>query len=204
MNELALQEEVTDVLATAKGLVVKSNDDYKLADANCKALLELKKKIQADFRDSKDNAYAAWKSIVAQEKGHLDGIDEARDIYKNKMARYDDDQERLRLADQRRLEEQARKLAEEQALAEAVAAEARGDDEQAAQIMKAPVEAMPVYVPKSVPKSATVIRKVPDQDKIAAAVAAGVRNIPGVLIYQQWVFKVTESKVVPDQYKRVA
>lgn len=206
MNEIATQEAVSDVLEIAKSVQIRSNEEYINADLMCKAQLDLKKKIQKDFSDSKEKAYDAWKAIVAQEKGHLDGLDEARGIIKNKMDAWSREQERLREIEQKRVEAAAKKLAEEETLAQAVLAEQAGDKETAEQILMTPIQAAPVYISKSVPKATTVIRRVPDREKIAATVARlhGATKIVGVRVFQVWQFEITDSQAVPLEYKKIA
>jgi hypothetical protein len=206
MNELAAQEAVSNVLEIAKAVTINTNDDYRNADLMCKAQLDLKKKIQRDFADSKEKAYDAWKAVVAQEKGHLDGLDEARGIIKNKMDAWSREQDRLREIEQRKLEAQAKKLAEDQALAEAKLAEDSGDKEAAEQIISAPLDVAPVYIPKSTPKATTVIRRVPDREKIAQALARSnwSLKIPGVRAFQVWQYEIENAQAVPLEYKKVA
>lgn len=45
-------------------------------------------------------------------------------------------------------------------------------------------------------------RSIPDQEKIAQAVKDGIRDIPGVSIYQVWQFSVVDAKIVPKEYRR--
>jgi len=47
----------------------------------------------------------------------------------------------------------------------------------------------------------TSIRKTVDRELIASAVEAGVREIPGVRIWQEWRFEVESAKDVPEQYR---
>ena len=42
-----------------------------------------------------------------------------------------------------------------------------------------------------------------DREKVQAAVDAGVREIPGVVIYPVWTFKVLDLKAVPEEYRKV-
>lgn len=50
--------------------------------------------------------------------------------------------------------------------------------------------------------STTKTRSIPDLVKIETAVEAGAREITGVAIYQVWQFKVTDSKKVPEEYRK--
>ena len=174
-NELVLESETKDALEIAKGFVINSNDAYLVVDRHCAGLLQLKKKIEADFADPKKKSYETWKAIVAQEKGHLDGVDEARGICKNKMDRWNRDQEEIRRKEEERLRQEAQKKADDEAIAAAEAAEKRGEKEEAEAIISTPVQVAPIVVPKSTPKTSTVVRKV-------------------------WKFRVTNPNLIPRQF----
>ena len=150
------EKATSGYLAQARAFKINSQEDYALVDSHCKAGLELKKKIEADFDESKGLAHAAWKSIVAQEKGHLDGIEEGRKYDKSLLIAWDDAQARLRVIEEARLRAEATKLAEDEALAKAERAAEFGDDKAADAIMSAPVVVAPVVLPPA-PKSQTVI-----------------------------------------------
>lgn len=198
------QKEVGTALEQAQAFVIKSNEDFALVDAHCAGLLALKKKVEGDFKASKESTYAAWKAVVAQEKGHLDGIDEARRIDKTKMDAWTRHLEAERQAEEARLRAEAQKRAEDEAIARAQAMNAAGQKEEAEAIIAAPVEVAPVIVPKTAPKASTVMRKVPkfrivdaskiprefmtpDEKKIGAVVRAMryAANIPGIEVYEE-------------------
>lgn len=150
------EKEVSTYLAQAKSFRINSPEDLALVDAHCAAGLALKKKIEADFKDSKGKAHEAWKAIVAQEKGHLDGIDEGRKVDKFLIDQWNTEQ--ARLAAVAALEAQAaeKKRLEDEALAQAARAAEFGDDKTAEQIISAPtiVTPVPAYV---APKTQTVL-----------------------------------------------
>jgi len=50
--------------------------------------------------------------------------------------------------------------------------------------------------------NATRTRSIPDRDIIEKAVENGIREIPGVHIFQVWTFKVEDSKKVPELYRK--
>ena len=51
-------------------------------------------------------------------------------------------------------------------------------------------------------RSTVKTRSIPDQGKIEQAVKDGIREIPGVSIYQIWQFSVVDAKSVPKEYRR--
>jgi hypothetical protein len=95
------------------------------------------------------------------------------------MKTFEDEQERIRRAEQARLEEEARKAAEEAALAQAVALEQNGHKAAAEAVIAAPVVAPAVYVPKTTPTGfgnatrRTWGAEVTDLMALVKAVAAG-------------------------------
>lgn len=205
MNEITTPEkEISTALAQAQAFVIRSNDDLALVDAHCAGLLKLKKKIEADFAESKSTTYSAWKAVVAQEKGHLDGVDAARKIDIQKIGAWRDSQEAIRIGEENRLRAEAQKKADDDALALAESLEASGKTEEAEAVIQTPVVVAPVIVPKTTPKTQTVIRKVKkfrvtnealvprqyltlDTVKIGGVVRAlGLSaNIPGIEVYEE-------------------
>lgn len=205
MNEIATPEkEVITALEVARSWNITDDEQFALVDAHCAGLLKLKKKVESDFAESKATTYAAWKAVVAQEKGHLDGIDEARRIDKQKMDAYLTVKEDERKAEEDRLAAIAKKQAEDEAIARAQAMEAAGQNEEAAAIIEAPVFVAPTIVPKTAPKASTVMRKVwkyrvkdeakvprefltLDDKKIGGVVRSmgAATNIPGIEAYSE-------------------
>ncbi len=51
-------------------------------------------------------------------------------------------------------------------------------------------------------RSTTRLRSIPDLPKIEEAIADGIREIPGVKIFQIWQFTVDDAKMVPKEYRR--
>ncbi len=183
MNDLItkqddISKEVSSAVDEAKSFVINSNNDYLAADAHCAGLLKLKNKIVANFKESKAAAKAAHKAICDQEAGHLEGIDEARLIYRKNLDSWDKKQEEVRRAEEARLQAIARKQAEERALAEAVLAESSGDKEGATAILEAPVEYAPVILQKQTPKTQTVLQT-------------------------RWKFRVVNAALIPREYLAV-
>lgn len=113
---------------------------------------------------------------------------------------------RIRLAEEkaRREAEETRRKAEE---------EARKEQERREKISLskggtgevAPVE--PEYIPQPVSqigmRSVTRTKSIVDNDKIRHAVDEGIREIPGVRIYQKWTFDVQYAARVPEEYRRI-
>lgn len=182
-NVIAVQTEVIDKKALsaveqARALTISSNELYVQADNACVGLKELEKEIVATFKEPKEKAWAAHKSIVAAEAKHLDPVVEARKLYKQKMAIWSDAQEKIRRDEEERQRVAAQKAAEEEAIRLAEQAQKAGNTEEAEAIIQAPVVSEPVIVERTIPKTATVLRKV-------------------------WTFKVVNAALIPRQYLTV-
>lgn len=158
-NEAKLQDQETKALTIAQEMVIDSDPKLLEADQFCVKLAALEKLIKSDFKDSKEAAFAAHRAITAQEAAHLAKVTEPRSIVKAKIRTYQDAQEAARQAEERRLQEEASKKAEADALDAAEAAEKSGDKAMAEAIISAPVVAAPVIVPRTTPKVQT---RIPD------------------------------------------
>jgi hypothetical protein len=113
--------------------------------------------IKADFKPSKEAAFAAHRAITAQEASHLAKVQEPRAIVVPKIKQYRADQESARVAEEKRLQAIADKAAEDAALAAAAEAEKAGDKAQAEAIIAAPVVSAPVILERTTPKVQTRI-----------------------------------------------
>lgn len=138
---------------------IQSHDDYLAVADSLREVKEFQSRVKHFFADMKDRAHKAWKAIVAKEKETLEIPLGWEAECKKAMVVWDDEQERLRQEEQRRLEAEARKQEEERRLAEAEAleaeAQASGDEALAAEaerIIEEPIETPVVQVAKSTPK----------------------------------------------------
>lgn len=159
------EDEVTKEVATvedqAKALKVVDTTSYLAAGELWKSIKALRVKVADTFDKSIKAAHELHKGLVAKKKEHDAPLDAAERMVKQAMSSYDLEQEKIRQAEQRRLEEIARKAAEERILLEAIAAEEDAKrngatKEEAAQeaqaIMEEPVYVPPVVIPKATPK----------------------------------------------------
>lgn len=205
-NAIAIPEanpKAITALETAQKFSLVTAEDYTLADTLCVGLKELEKSIIADFDEPKRKASEAHKAVVAQEKKHLVPVVEARAIYKTKMDSWNTEQRRLAEIEAARLRAEAKKKAEDEALAKAAMAEEFGDTAGAEAIISAPVVVAPVKSYEA-PKTSTVFQTrwkykitnaalipreylVPDETKIGGVVRAtkGAITIPGIEAFSE-------------------
>jgi hypothetical protein len=187
----AVREEQTFNVALinrARAFRIECVEDRNEAEAIMKELSDREKFWDKLTGDSKAKAYEAYQSAL---RLHDDPIKELQDARLNKATGlkqhvivWDQEQERIRLAEQRRLEEKARKRAEEEQIAAALQAEAEGDAETAQAIIAEPVYVPPVVVPREpVQKSRLTAGRenwnaqVTDLMALVRAVAAGTASI---------------------------
>jgi len=124
--------------------------------------------------------------ILEDERNWLKPLEEEKEKKVSAMQIWFDEQARIRRAEQARLEEEARKAAEEATLEQAMALEKNGHREEAEAVIAAPVVAPAVYVPPTVPKGmGQFMRKnwgaeVTDLMALVKAVAAGTVPIQAI------------------------
>jgi len=159
MNDIAVverEQEEKDALQKVQGWLVKTPEEYSALDSFLVGLAGLKKRIVADFAESKSKAHGAWKAIVAQEEGHLGTIEEARRLGKQKLTDYEEAQKRETERLQAIADAKAKKESEDRALELAALAEKGGDKEAAEAIMAEPPKMAPRIV-SAVPERSTVV-----------------------------------------------
>lgn len=192
-------EDGIQALEKARAFVIGDDSQYKNADDFCFGLKLAEKSVDRMFDDHIKAAHDAHKALVAKKKLFSEPIDEARRIVKGKMAAYQDAKEAERKKEEARLQELARKQAEDEQIREAERAERGGEHSEAERILSAPVAAPSVVVQKSTPKTSTTFTTVvkfsvespnlvpreylkPDETKIGGVLRAskGTVKIPGV------------------------
>jgi len=142
------------IVEQSKAIKIVDSKSYEKAAYMWKALGLMLKEID----DKCDKNISLWhqghKNAVAEKKEYYDPVDQERRIKKKEMDSYEQEQEQKRLAEQKRLEEDAKKLAEEQLLNDAIDAEKDGNTEIADAILQESVYVPPVVLPKTnfVPK----------------------------------------------------
>ena len=146
-----LNREILPELSVAAEIVVRDAESYQMAGETWKSLTSLEKKIKAYWEEDVSSALKLHRSLVAKRDAMLIPVGEQKNSLRLGMKTFEDEQERIRRAEQARLEEEARKAAEEAALAQAVALEQNGHKAAAEAVIAAPVVAPAVYVPKTTP-----------------------------------------------------
>ena len=201
-----LVERGRGILDAAKSMTIATADDFGRADAFCVMIAEFVKGVGIKLDDTIKRAYEVHRGLTKLKAEQTVPAEEARKIVKGKMQEWVAEQDRIREAEQRRLEIEQRKRDEEMALAAAALAEKAGNKEAAEAIVAeaASAPSQPVILPTAVPKAKTPIRMAwdyvidrpdllprdyltPDTVKIGKVVraTAGQIKIPGVRCVQK-------------------
>lgn len=190
--EPELQIERDERVSEATALAVRDQESYDVAASMMLGLVELRKKIVDHHKASKAASYAAWKAVCAAESSLLDPVAKAEQIVKDKLATYE--------AEQRRLLEEAERLAqEEMERAAAESLESIIEQAEASGASAAEVQAIieqPVCLPRPVVSSVhqkakgviarrTYKAHIFDIKKLAAAVANGQVPVSYILPNEQ-------------------
>jgi hypothetical protein len=142
---------IVPVMERAGAIVVSDAGSFETAGNTVKELTALEKQIKAFWEDDVSSALKLHRSLVAKRDSMLGPVGDQKKALTNGMKAWSDEQERIRREAQAKAEAEARRMAEEAALARAVALEASGNKKEAEAVMEAPVVADPVYVENVTP-----------------------------------------------------
>lgn len=157
MNEL-IETKVVDIkvataLDYAKTLIIKDDKVCQEAIDYEHGLSALVKEIEGAFRPTLKKMDEAREGLYKEMTGRLTPVEEAKRLIKGKRIVYVEEQERIRKAEEARIQAEARRQAEEATLAAAIAAEEAGETEEAAAIIDEPVHVPVITVAKTVPSA---------------------------------------------------
>lgn len=194
MEAVALQlVETTDVgnralsvADQAKLVKVIDSETYKAAGFIWKSLKDMMKEVDVAWDKNIKLWHEGHKNALADKAKYYQPLDMASRTVKKLMSDYDQAQERIRKAEEKRLADIAQKLADEQALLDAIDAEAEAlkngaTKEEAAQEAAA-IIAEPVYVPPVILQKTTP-------------------KLQGGPVFQtRWDFEITDEDKIPRQF----
>ena len=179
MDQNEITERALTVPEQAKGILIRTNEDYIKAGEILLVIKDLRKEIDSFFDPIAKKAYEAHKEVVAQKKRADAPLVEAEGIIKPRISAYLAEQERIRREEESRLREIARKEEEDRRLLDAIAAEAAGENEEAAAILDEKPMVAPVIVPKSVPK------------------------VQGISTQKRWTYRITNPALIPREFMAI-
>lgn len=159
-EDQVLEQTAITVRDEAARILIKDQASYDLAAEKFRSVSALEKQIKDYHKPLKDKAHAAHKAICDAENGMLKPVTEAKRILSQSIGAWDDEQERIRIAEQRRLEEEARKRAEEEAISSAIEVEAEGGDaEEIEMILSTPAPTSRVLAPPTYSRSVATSKR---------------------------------------------
>ena len=172
-----VEKESSSVVKQANAIVVKDSASYELAGDFLRTIKSASLKIDGVFDGPIEAAHKAHKSMLAAKKTFSVPLAEAEQHVKDKRKIWFNEQERIRLAEQRRLEQEAFAAAE--AAREAELAELRKQHKYRAakQIAQTEIEVAPVAV---------VAPVAPREDGIGKTV--------------RWKYKIVDANLIPREY----
>lgn len=184
-EEAALKSRALEVSRQAEALVICSPQEYAEAGFRLKRLVLEKKQAQQRVNSIKTPAYQTYKAALQLERDVMIPYSQAEQWIKAGMAKYLTEEESDRRRREVSLSLEAHRQAEEEAteLAEldALALEAVGEVERAAELRRNPslvaaARVMPVVLPKEVPK------------------------VEGVSSRKNWSYRIVDESLLPREY----
>jgi len=148
----AVEQKALAIPDQAHLIVVTDNDSMTMADNTKGAIKEMLKEIDGVFKPMADKAFQAHRAITGKWKEVKAPLEEADAYLTEQVKTYLRKLEDIRLEEERRLREVARKQEEERRLADALEAEKEGNVEEAQAILEEEMFVPPPVVKVDVPK----------------------------------------------------
>ena len=180
MNEIeqdkseALSDEVIPIISSV--ILIENTGDYERYCDHRKLATRYIKTAHEKYDGDISVAHNHHKSLLAKLKEIILPAEKWIKTVDRRLVEYTDEQERIRRAEEMRLQEIARRQEEERKLAEAIALESQGEKKEAEAVMQEPAYVPPVIIQKSVPK------------------------VQGVSYSERWKFRVVSEKLIPREY----
>ncbi|MGH8677368.1 MAG: hypothetical protein ACREUQ_03325 [Burkholderiales bacterium] len=124
-----LEPQVTALATRALDIIVRDQPTYEGAAEFLKMVKTMRQRVAETFDPIISKAYAAHREACAQKRKHDEPLELAEKTVKASLARFEQQQETLRLEAQATLAEEQRKRLQDDALLKAVVAEANGAPE---------------------------------------------------------------------------
>ncbi len=129
----------------ASTVVVSDQHTYNSAAELLMSIKALRGKIEDTFGPIQQKAHAAWKEVIAQRKKVEDPLTEAEATIKGKIGTFQVEQDRIRMAEERRLRDIEERRQAEEIEAQALEAEATGASvEEVTAILEQPIMIAPM------------------------------------------------------------
>jgi hypothetical protein len=218
-----IKAEVATVVEAARSLQITTPVQYTGAADFLKGLKAAQKHVVGHFEKMKAATYAAWKSVTKEESDMLTPLTEAEVLVKRGMLAFQQEQEAIRQAEQRRLQAAADEAARKEREKSEAAARLQREKEQAAlhaaeearkraqaatneaERAKAAAEAEKAQAAASKAAAAAQVREETAAAVIAPVVqvAAVTPVIAGQSVRKTWKARVVNSDAVPRAWLMV-
>lgn len=136
----------------AKALRIVDADTYQAACEFLKGIKALRTEIAETFEPHIKRAHESHRALLKEKSDAEAPLADAERIAKSALVTYDQQQERIRRAEQARIQAEVQRQEEERRLAEAVALEAAGDVEEAEALFEEPIDVPTIAVAPTTPK----------------------------------------------------
>lgn len=169
---------VHPIISQAQQITVIDAEEYEMACSFLTLVATRKKQVNETFDPIVQKAHAAWQEAINQRKKFMTPLEMAELNVKTKVSQWRIDEERKRREEEDRLQANAKREADERAIAEAQSLEDNGEKELAAMVLEeaAAAPAPVVVAPSTVPK----------QDGIAKKTT--------------WKFRIVNEELIPREY----
>jgi hypothetical protein len=136
----------------ARAVTITSPDSYQRACDFLKGVKALREEIAETFDPHIKRAYDSHRALCAEKKDAEAPLAEAERIVKTALVAWDTEQERIRLAEQRRLEAEAKRQEEDRRISEAEYLSDQGAIDEADALLDAPIDVPVVAIAPTTPK----------------------------------------------------
>lgn len=199
-----------EVLTLAKVVVIKSDDDYRQADAAVASIKSAAKAVEAKRTDLVKPLNDTVKKINAGFKPVSEALDQALECYRKPMTAFQTEQARIRAEAEK---ERMRLEAEARAKAEAEMAAARKAAEEAEAARKAAQVEDPMEALLAEEDAADAERKAAEAKAQAEQTIRAIATIEAPMpakvtgaasrTYEVWKYEVTDESLVPLSYRPI-
>lgn len=174
---ITIEKETTDLTVKAQDCVIASQEQYNGAANFLKLIKGLQQKIKDTFDPIVSAANKTHKAATAKRSEHLAPALAAEKLMKGKLIAYQIDQERIRLAEEKRLADMQRKEAERLAR-RAERAEEKGKIEKAHELAE----------------------QAQQTEALKPVVASKVEKVAGITTKKVWKYRIIDETIVPRRY----